>query len=138
MVSLFDRRQKPERGLFLDVDKKVEKNLLFKTLFPHAQRITVAEFTSVLKKGKTTQSPSFSLCFVPDPKLYVAVVASKKVSKKAVIRNKNKRRVRPLLKELTKQGTSGYFVVFIKKDLSKIKVSHLREELSGLVSRAVL
>lgn len=138
MVFLFDRRQKLERGLFLDVDKKAEKNLPFKTLFPQAQRITVAEFTSVLKGGKTTQSPSFSLCFAPDSKLFVSVVASKKVSKKAVIRNKNKRRVRSLLKELTKQGVFGYFIVFIKKDLSKTKASNLKEELSRLVSRAVL
>ena len=107
-------------------------------MFPQTQRITALEFDSILKKGRTTHSSLFSLCFVPSNKIHVAVVASKKVSKKAVIRNRNKRRVRHALKSLIKKGSSGYFVFFIKKDLTSIKYPTLLEELKPLVSKAVL
>ena len=62
-----------------------------------------------------------------------AVVASKKVSKDSVVRNKNKRRARHVLKKLT-YTKKGYYAVFIKKDLSKIKFPVLEEELKTLIS----
>ncbi len=65
-------------------------------------------------------SPLFSVCYLKASKSSFAVVASKKVSKKAVIRNKNKRRVRHILKKMAGSLEKGAYVVFIKKDLSSI------------------
>jgi ribonuclease P protein component len=78
------------------------------------------------------------LCYAPHTKSLVAVVASKKVSKKAVVRNKNKRRVRHALKSLIPKHFLGYFVFFIKKDVSFIKYNLLAEDLKNLVSKVVL
>jgi len=107
-------------------------------LFPQTQRITSTEFETVLKKGRTSHSSLFSLCYSPSTKALVSVVASKKVSKKAVVRNKNKRRVRHALKSLIVKGISGYFVFFIKKDMNLIKFPVLKEDLEQLISKAVL
>ena len=135
---MFDRKQKPGKGLFLDAAKKEEKSFLFKPVFPQGQRITSVEFEAVLKKGRTTQSPLFSLCRLTNNKLAIAVVASKKVSKKAVIRNKNKRRIRNLLKNTINNEGLGYYILFIKKDLSKTNFTEVKKDLNQLISKSVL
>jgi ribonuclease P protein component len=103
-------------------------------VFPRSQRITSLEFDDILKRGKTSVSPLFSLCYLPANKSYFAVVASKKVSKKAVVRNRNKRHTRSILRKIEQElSRSGYFILFIKRDLSTIEHVVLEEALRKLV-----
>ena len=81
-------------------------------------------------------SPLFSLSYIKPENKAFSVVASKKVSKKAVIRNKNKRRVRHVLKKITENITDGAYVVFIKKDLSTLPTQTFVLELTHLIERA--
>lgn len=105
-------------------------------MFPKNQRITSREFLEIMKRGKNYHFPLFSLCQVSVyEKSCFAVVASKKVSKKAVIRNRNKRRVREAFKKLLKKPFSGALIVFIKKDLSSLSYSSLIEELKVVISK---
>jgi ribonuclease P protein component len=52
-------------------------------------------------------------------------VVSKKISKKAVIRNKIKRRIRHLTKEFFK---SGKIIVVAKKDISEVDFKILKDD----------
>ncbi len=104
-------------------------------MFPKNQRIGSEEFLEIMKRGKNYHFPLFSLCWLADyEKPCFAVVASKKVSKKAVVRNRNKRRVRDILKKLINEPFSGALIVFIKKDLSSTPHPSLLEEMKTAVS----
>lgn len=62
----------------------------------------------------------------------VSPIVSKKISKKAVVRNKIKRRVRSIAKELLKKG--GYAVV-VKNDISNNNFQDLKDEFKKLISK---
>jgi len=64
--------------------------------------------------------------------LKVSPIVSKKISKKAVVRNKIKRRVRSIAKELLKKG--GYAVV-VKNDISNNNFQDLKDEFKKLISK---
>ena len=105
-------------------------------MFVFEKRIHSEDFDKVLKKGKITHSPLFSLSYLKleDQSQAFAVVASKKVSKKAVIRNRNKRRVRHILKKIASNLPSGAYAVFIKKDLAPFSHQELLTEVNRLLN----
>ena len=59
-------------------------------------------------------------------------MVSKKISKKAVIRNKIKRRIRYLCRSLLKNGE---FVIIAKKDVSKIEFGYLENDFKKIVQK---
>ena len=118
--------------------KKTIGRITPKTVFSYEDRVHSEEFEEVLKKGKMIHSPLFSLSVLKNSKKAYAVVASKKVSKKAVVRNKNKRRVRHALKKITTSLPTASYIVFIKKDLTAISYTELTLELSKLCERAAV
>lgn len=90
------------------------------------------EIEIVLKKGKKYSSINFLLFYFPFNELKVSPIVSKKISKKAVVRNKIKRRVRSIAKELLKKG--GYAVV-VKNDISNNNFQDLKDEFKKLISK---
>jgi ribonuclease P protein component len=92
------------------------------------------QFEMVMKKGKMIHSPLFSLYYLKGESSAFAAVASKKVSKKAVIRNRNKRRVREILRKNKEMLPSGSYILFIKKDLNAINHKEVSETLLKLCS----
>ena len=72
-----------------------------------------------------------SVFFLPDEKLKIAVVVSKKISKKAVIRNKIKRRLRHLSRDLKR----GKFVIVVKKDISNINFEILKDDFKKIINK---
>lgn len=121
-VSLSDRRQRPVSALWHADEAKEGKNLPFNK----------AQFEIVMKKGKMVHSPLFSLYYLAGTKEY-AVVTPKKVSKKAVIRNRNRRRVREILRKMSDELRGGSHIVIIKKDLAAIPHRQLVEEVRKIV-----
>lgn len=81
-------------------------------------------------------SPLFSLYYLKAETQAFAVVASKKVSKKAVVRNRNKRRVRDILRKQPPFLFPGSYIVFIKKDLVATPHPLLKDELLLLLTKA--
>jgi len=59
-------------------------------------------------------------------------VVSKKISKKAVIRNKIKRRIRHLSRENLKEGK---FVIVVKKNIADVEFKKLENDFKKTVSK---
>jgi len=59
-------------------------------------------------------------------------VVSKKISKKAVIRNKIKRRVRHLSRENLKKGK---FVIVVKKNIADLEFEKLENDFKKIISK---
>jgi len=57
-------------------------------------------------------------------------VVSKKISKKAVVRNKIKRRLKHICRENLK---SGNFIIVVKKDISKENFKKIEDEFKKVV-----
>ena len=59
-------------------------------------------------------------------------MVSKKISKKAVIRNKIKRRIRHLSRENLKEGK---FVIVVKKNIADLEFKKLENDFKKIVSK---
>ncbi|WP_236617401.1 MULTISPECIES: ribonuclease P protein component [unclassified Lebetimonas] len=73
-----------------------------------------------MKKGRKFYSKYFVIYFLPSESLRVSPIVSKKISKKAVVRNKIKRRIRVLAKD-----EKGLFAIIAKEDVSQINFKEL-------------
>jgi len=62
----------------------------------------------------------------------ISPVVSKKISKKAVVRNKIKRRIRVLSREFFKNGA---FLVVAKRDVSKTDFKELENEFKQVANK---
>ena len=94
----------------------------------------------VYQKGKTIRKPKMSLIFVDNTKGFtrVGVVVSKKVSKKAVERNRIRRRVYEAIRknfEFVPKKKDYIFVVY-SKDIMKMEYGELEKLLGELVEES--
>ena len=84
------------------------------------------------KNGRKIYTEYFVTFFLPDSDLKIAIVVSKKISKKAVIRNKIKRRLRQISRETLK---TGRYVIVTKKDVSNIEFEKLKNDFKKIVNK---
>ena len=106
-------------------------------MFPKYSRIQKGDVVKVMKEGASYHSPSFLLRVLKNPAktTLFTVIVSKKVSKTAVSRNKNKRRVREIIKKESEKIPQGNFYAFIlKKDLNKSLFSDIQNEAKELLA----
>jgi len=106
-------------------------------MFPKYQRIQKGDVLSVIKEGASYHSPSFLLKMLKNPlkTTLFTVIVSKKVAKTAVLRNKNKRRLREIIKKQSGKIPQGYFyVVTLKKDLNKSVFADIENETKELLA----
>ena len=107
-------------------------------MFPKYSRIQKGDILKVIKEGVSYHSPSFVLKLLKNPqktKLF-AVIVSKKVAKTAVSRNKNKRKVREIIKASAKKIPEGCFcIVMLKKDLNKSLFKDVENEYKEILSK---
>lgn len=97
------------------------------------------DFDQILKSKSKFYSYNFVLRFkkTQNPLSRFAVVASKKVSKKAVIRNRIKRRIVEIIRLNMSKICNGYDIMFfVKSDVSKIEHQKLQEEILLLFKKA--
>lgn len=75
----------------------------------------------------------FYLRVVPADKIALIISVSKKVSKKAVMRNKIRRRVRPILQKLTHHLKPAAYFIVAKPGAEEIRGEALEKELKSLM-----
>ncbi len=94
------------------------------------------------KKGKTIRTPKISLVYAPNKfkKHRFAVVVSKKTCKKAVDRNRIRRRVYEAIRaELPNyQPTNDCIFVIFSRDIKTINFKELQSTISSLLEQSML
>lgn len=109
-------------------------------MFPRSRRITTSLFAEILAKGKSFHSPHFTFRFITGQQgaSRFSVAVTKKVAKKAVLRNSFRRRTREALRKhlsLLPLGIHG--VIFVKESIAKVPFQDLIKELELLVKKAL-
>ncbi len=94
------------------------------------------EILEVIKRGKKVESKFFSLYYLPSEN-FKAAVSTKKHIKKSVRRNRNRRRVKELLrtKKFLWEKPCRVFVI-VKEDVSEVKFKELEENFVKLLEKA--
>lgn len=102
-------------------------------MLPKKNRLTkTAEVNLTTAKGRTFFSPSFLIKFLNKPEVknpQITVIASVKVSKSAVIRNRLKRIIRQGLHEYIDKIKPGYYVFIVKHSAVSNEPANIRQEL---------
>lgn len=95
------------------------------------ERLTKKEFDRFFSAGKRIHSPAFTLLYTPSETFHGAVVVGKKVYKKAVDRNRLRRRLyNALYKEIRETGTTGVFIILAKAGATGLDLSEQRRTIS--------
>ena len=102
-------------------------------MLPKSRRIPREIFKSLSRSRNSFHSQNFLLRVAPSLEARIAVSVPKKVSKKAVIRNKLRRRIYLAIRELFSTIKPGLYSVIAKPGAEKIKNQDLKDELSRLI-----
>ena len=99
------------------------------------------DFERVLRRGKLLAKNFLTLKTVKNnlKTIRIGVVVSRKVSKKAVLRNKTKRKLREAARANIKKIKPGYDLIFFtKKGIEKKSFSEIKKEVEKLIAQAKL
>ncbi len=110
-----------------------------KTMLPKKRRLKRELIKKILKKGKIFNSRDISLktLFVPGQLSSFAVIVSRKTEKKAVDRNKIKRREKGVILKILPKVKEGFLtIIFLKKGSAGLKSGALKEETEKLLISA--
>lgn len=95
------------------------------------ERLTKKEFDRFFSIGKRVHSPAFTLLYTPSETFHGAVVVGKKVYKKAVDRNRLRRRLyNALYKEVREAGATGVFIILAKAGATSLDAGAQRQAIS--------
>lgn len=103
---------------------------------PKKQRLKRSEFNRFFRSGRRVHGPCFTVVYSPYSNFHASVVVSKKVSRKAVERNKVRRRTYAALTQLIKEtGHTGVFIVVVKPSALEITSKEAKQTLRALIGR---
>ena len=124
--TVFGRGQKPllARMLSAAAAQKAAADWLFSiyTMLPKHDRLLVKDFDLVIRAGRETYSPFFSVKYIPAASLKFSPVAPKKIFKTAVSRNRVRRRIYAAVREVlsSKKIKPNHIVLVVKKDITDL------------------
>lgn len=99
-------------------------------------RISRTDFPAILQSGKRFHSTHVSAVVVPTPTPQVSVVVSKKVAKRAVDRNRLRRRVYGVAERFLAESPLPYAVIFLlRPGALRVARQALAEEAAGLLAQ---
>jgi len=104
-------------------------------MLPKKHRINKKTFEEIFKKGKIFSSDYLYLKITPLSEKYsvFSFVVPSKVAKKAVERNKLKRRARHIIKKMLPKIEKGLgVIIFFKKGAEKMTFSELEKEINDI------
>lgn len=99
------------------------------------------EITTILQKGRRITSPLFQARFFRyfhsnPPTIRLGVIVSNKISKKAVVRNRVKRRTREAVKRVGPEfGISGGLFLFPSESVSRVPFEEIEKNIRILVKK---
>ncbi len=96
------------------------------------------DIARAMKRGRTGYAAQLHLKanFSGLPQTRVAIVVSKKVAKKAVVRNRIRRRLSGILAEQWQTVLPGYdIVILVHEDISELAADKLTAQLAGALNK---
>lgn len=93
-------------------------------MFKKTERLDRPLFSHFFKIGRRFSTKYLTIIRVPHPTLKVSVVVGKKVFKKAYQRNKLRRQIYHLVREVVRENNLGGGLIFIAKPISKELTKH--------------
>ena len=110
------------------------------SLFKRAERLNASrDFARIYRKGQSARDRLFRLAWIPSTKTHIAVVTGRKVSTKAVIRNRLKRQVRSAASELVPQLKTIDLIIQLQPDMTtQLSYAAIKTDLADLLGRADL
>lgn len=98
------------------------------------ERLTKKEFDRFFSSGRRHHSPILTLVHTPQSEFHGAVVVGKKVYKKAVDRNRLRRRLYNILYKLSKERSlNGVFIILTKPAAAKASFTELKDSIQSLI-----
>lgn len=109
-------------------------------MLPKANRLTKKiQFSEVLSRGKTMQGKFFAIKHLKtnrDEPAKIGIIASKKIAKQAVYRNKARRRLREAVRSHVKSMQKGTVLAFlVKREILGANYSEVKQEVDTLIGR---
>lgn len=110
------------------------------SLFKRAERLNASrDFARIYRKGQSARDRLFRLAWMPSTKTHIAVVTGRKVSTKAVIRNRLKRQVRAAVAELKPQLRPIDLIIQLQPGMTTtLKYTDIKIDLADLFGRSSL
>ena len=100
------------------------------------ERLNRATFNRFFASGKRIQGTYIQLIYTKYPSLHASVVVSKKVAKKAVERNKIRRRIYAIVRTiLQKERKKGVYICIVKPSAYTTSFQELKDDIKALTSR---
>lgn len=100
------------------------------------ERLTKKQFDRFFSSGRRYHSPLFTVVHTPGDDFHGAIVVGKKVFKKAVDRNKLRRRLYNILyRSQCDGGMKGVYIILTKPQAAKASFSELKTTLTELLHK---
>ncbi|OGG41462.1 ribonuclease P protein component [Candidatus Kaiserbacteria bacterium RIFCSPHIGHO2_01_FULL_46_22] len=102
------------------------------------ERLTKKEFDRFFSSGRRFHSPLFTLIHSQETSFHGAVVVGKKVFKRAVDRNRLRRRLYNILYRLSRESEqSGVYIILTKPQAGMVSFDELKKALESLVTQSL-
>ena len=103
-------------------------------MLPKKNRLSRTEFSKHFKNGKRFHSKIGTIVHVPSSDFHASVVVSKKVHKRAVVRNKLRRRSYGVIyNKLKKSNSTGVFILLLKPSILSLTQKQQLIEIRSLI-----
>ncbi len=104
-------------------------------MFSKSSRLNSRIFNNIFKKGTMVFSKYFRMKYYPTDVVSVAVVIPKKILKKRIERNREKRRITHILKEIIPHDTYFSYIFWLTKDSSDFSHKELKQHIQDFLKK---
>ena len=105
-------------------------------MLPKKERLSRASFNRFFSMGKRFHTSLFTVVYTPHPTLHASVVVSKKVSNRAVVRNKIRRRIYDIVRHYrTETGMCGVFIFLTKPEIKNTPYTSLKDGVNAVLEK---
>lgn len=99
-----------------------------------SQTLKTKEVKYTAIKGKKLDAPNLFAKFIPSEEYKLAVNVSKKIHKKAVVRNRIKRRIKAAWLSIEEKKVGKYVINAKRVDIAEMQFEMLKEEMQMLIA----